>query len=219
MLAVWIQGDSEMGRIPNPFDVDVTPHDIFSNLDLGGMAHFEAHRNSGPGLWLDYAFMDLSKSYEFGSGGFISNQLGVYQGILEGFGMYRVPLEKGYIDFLGGVRWWHNAFDYTITVLNSRKTSRSIDWCDPVIGLRWTRPVTDRLAIRARADIGGFGWVSDFTSAIELGAIYDISKNWQLDVRVKSLWVDYVEGTKGTPSRFTYDTVNYGPILGMTYKF
>jgi hypothetical protein len=219
LLVLWISGDSEMGRISQSFDVDVTPHDIFSNLDMGGMAHFEAHRKQGLGVWLDYAFMDLSKSAEFGSEGFIRNQLGVYQGVMEAFATYRTPLAKGYIDYFAGARWWHNDFDYTVTVLDSHKTSRTIDWCDPIIGLRWTRPVSERWDVRARADVGGFSLASDFTSAVELGAIYDVSDNWKLDMRIKSMWVNYDDGKKGTPGRFTYNTVNYGPIIGMTYSF
>jgi len=35
----------------------------------------------------------------------------------------------------------------------------------------------------------------------------------------KSLWVDYEEGTEGTTDYFSYDTVNFGPILGITYRF
>lgn len=219
MLVLWISGDSEMGRIPQSFNVDVTPHDIFSNLDIGGMAHFEAHRKKGPGLWLDYAFMDLSKSSSFGEGGFIRNQLGVYQGVMEAFATYRTPLTKGYIDYFTGIRWWHNDFDYTISINDTRKFSRTIDWCDPIIGLRWTSPLTDRWNFKTRADIGGFSLASDFTSVIELGTTYDINKNWQLDMRLKSMWVNYDDGKPGTPSRFTYNTVNYGPIIGMTYIF
>jgi hypothetical protein len=60
---------------------------------------------------------------------------------------------------------------------------------------------------------------SDFTSAIEFGAMYDINKSWQLDMRLKSMWVNYDEGTRGNRDRFTYNTVNYGPILAVTYKF
>ena len=95
------------------------------------------------GVWSDYAFMDLSKSAEFVSEGFIRNQPGVYQGVMEAFATYRSPLAKGYIDYFAGARWWHNDFDYTVTVPDSRKTSRTIDWCDLIIGLRRTRPVSE----------------------------------------------------------------------------
>jgi hypothetical protein len=213
MLAVWIQGDSQMGRIPQDFDVDVGPDDIFSNLDLGGMAHFEAHEAGGVGLWLDYAFMDLSMSND---NGLIQSQTGVYQGIFELFGTYRVPLRKGSFDYFAGVRWWHNTFDFS---MNSLSASRTIDWYDPVVGIRWTTPIDEDWHFRVRADIGGFTLGSDFTSAVEVGMMYDINNKWQVDMRLKSLWVDYTEGKSETPDRFTYKTINFGPILGITYKF
>jgi outer membrane protein W len=72
-----------------------------------------------------------------------------------------------------------------------------------------------------RADVGGFGigTASDFTAAVELGALYDINEAWQLKMSFKSLWVDYEEGVEGTSDYFAYDTVNFGPIIGITYKF
>jgi len=219
MLAVWIQGDSQMGRVNQKFDVDVTPSDIFSNLKMGGMAHAEAHKNSGFGVWLDYAFMNLGIDSQSKSG-LIDNQLGVYQGILEAFVTYRTVLKYGNLDYFGGVRWWHNDFDYTLTTVNrSISSSKTIDWFDPVLGIRWIYPFAKSWSFKARGDIGGFGIASDFTSAIELGVMYDINENWQVDVRFKSLWVDYEEGTRGEKNRFTYKTVNYGPIIGMTYRF
>jgi hypothetical protein len=218
MLAVWIEGDSQMGRIPQKFNVDVTPDDIFSNLKTGGMAHIEAHQKTGFGVWFDYAFMNLGMGSNSQSG-LISNQLGVYQGILEAFATYRVPSKYGNIDYLGGVRWWHNKFDYTMTANSMYSTSKTIDWYDPVIGIRWIYPFNENWSFKARGDIGGFGIESDFTSVIELGVMYDITENWQVDVRLKSLWVDYETGQERTRDRFTYKTVNYGPIVGITYRF
>jgi len=218
MLAVWIKGDSQLGRLPQA-DVDVTPSDIFSNLNMGGMAHIEAHQRKGFGVWFDYAFMDLGIDSETGNG-LVEAQTGVYQGILEAFATYRVPLKVGTIDYFGGVRWWHNNFELDLNFANQNLSdSKTIDWYDPIIGVRWIYPISEDWNFKARGDIGGFSIGSKFTSAVELGAMYDITESWQVDVRFKSLWVDYEEGTEGTRGRFTYKTVNYGPIIGITYRF
>jgi hypothetical protein len=214
MLAVWIKGESQMGPSTQKLDLDVTPNDIFSNLKMGAMAHFEAHQNKGFGVWLDYAFMNLGEDVPL-----VRGELGIYQGILEAFGTYRVPLKTGTLDYFGGVRWWHNDFDLSYSVLNGGSASRTVDWYDPVVGVRWIYPFANDWSFKARGDIGGFGIGSDFTSVVELGVMYDITQNWQVDVRFKSLWVDYEEGTEGQRDRFTYDTANYGPIIGMTYRF
>jgi len=40
-----------------------------------------------------------------------------------------------------------------------------------------------------------------------------------LKMSFKSLWVDYEEGTAGEKDHFIYDTVNFGPIVGISYRF
>ncbi len=229
-LAIFIQGDASFGRdtlLPGGIDtvsgdIDETPSSIIDKLEMGAMAHFEAHQNSGWGLWLDYVFMNLGVGAAPDKD-FIKNvDVGIYQGILEAFATYRVPLEKGYMDYFGGVRWWHNEFDLALSsslpIFNGTK-HRTIDWYDPVLGARWTYPMNENWSFRVRGDVGGFGIESDFSAVIEIGALYDINEDWQVDLRFKSLWVDYEEGAKGTADYFAYDTVNFGPIIGITYKF
>jgi hypothetical protein len=228
-LAIWINGDATIGALPSG-KVDESPKSIIDKLEMGAMAHFEAHQNNGWGLWLDYVFMNLGmgatvdKSF-VNLDARLDTNIGIYQGILEAFATYRVPMEKGYMDYYGGVRWWHNAFDLktnlNISGIGSRikYRARTIDWYDPVLGARWTYPLNENWSFRVRGDVGGFGIQSDFSTAIEVGALYDINENWQVDLRFKSLWVDYEEGTEGTQDYFAYDTANFGPIIGITYKF
>ncbi len=233
-LAIFIQGDASLGRDPlfqNGIDiisgdVDETPKSIIDKLEMGAMAHFEAHQNSGWGLWLDYVFMNLGLGATTDESfvNVANANVGIYQGILEAFATYRVPMEKGYIDYFGGVRWWHNEFDLALSssiplpVLNGTK-HRTIDWYDPVLGARWTYPMNENWSFRVSGDVGGFGIQSDFSAVIEVGALYDINENWQVDLRFKSLWVDYEESTGGAADYFAYNTVNFGPIIGITYKF
>ena len=224
-LAIWIKGDAAIGVLPSG-KVDETPKSIIDKLEMGAMTHFEAHHDSGWGLWLDYVFMNLGmgatvdKSFVK-----IDANIGIYQGILEAFATYRVPMEKGYMDYYGGVRWWHNAFEINTDLIASNIGSRTkyreriIDWYDPVLGARWTFPINENWSFRVRGDVGGFGIQSNFSVAIEVGALYDISENWQVDLRFKSLWVDYEEDTEGTQDYFAYDTANFGPIIGITYRF
>jgi len=186
------------------------------------MVHYEGLASNGWGVWLDYAFMNLGFDTD---GVLIDGSTGFYQGILEAFIKYRSPLEVGYIEYYGGIRWWHNDFDFNfdLDLAGNRvplvNTSRTYDWYDPVIGARWTYPINEKWSFRLRGDVGGFGIASDFTAAIEAVALYDINEAWQVKMSFKSLWVDYEEGTEGTTDYFSYDTVNFGPILGITYRF
>jgi len=212
-LVIWMRGDTQISQMRDKADIDMTPSDIYGNLKMGGMFHYEGHAANGWGVWLDYAFMNLGFDSEHP---FIDGSTGFYQGILEAFVKYRSKLEIGYIDYYAGIRWWHNDIDMNYNLLNM---SGTYDWCDPVLGARWTYPVNEKWSLRLRADVGGFGMASDFTAAVETVALYNISEEWQLKMSFKSLWVDYEEGTEGTKDYFAYDTVNFGPIIGITYKF
>ena len=222
VLVMWMNGNTQISRMRNKATVDMDPDDIYGNLKLGAMVHYEGIASNGWGVWLDYAFMNLGFDTDKVM---IDGSTGFYQGILEAFVKYRSPLNVGYIDYYGGIRWWHNDInmDYNVDLglpkTLSPKWSGTYDWVDPVVGARWTYPLNDKWSVRLRGDIGGFGIASDFTAAIETVALYDINENWQLKMSFKSLWVDYEEGTKGTKDYFSYDTVNYGPIVGITYKF
>lgn len=221
-LGISIQGDSQISRMRNKADIDMGPDDVYGNLKLGAMVHYEGLASNGWGIWLDYAFMNLGFDTDKVM---INGSTGFYQGILEAFVKYRSPMEVGYIDYYGGIRWWHNDIDMDYNVdlglpkTLSVKWSGTYDWYDPVLGARWTYPVNDKWRFRLRGDIGGFGIASDFTAAIEAVALYDINEDWQLKMSFKSLWVDYEEGTEGTKDYFAYDTANFGPIIGLTYKF
>jgi len=219
MLAPWIEGDTSLGYHRTNFagdssienvPVDMSPKTIIDNLNSGLMAHFEAHHNSGWGAWLDYVYMDLAKDKSQ------ITELGMYQGIFEAFATYRVPLGNSYIDYIGGVRWWHMVMDLTIAGINKNRT---FDWYDPIIGAVWINPLNKKWDLRLRGDIGGFGLASKFTSAIEVGALYHISESWEVDMHLKALWVNYEQNSIGEYNRFVYDTVSYGPVVGITYKF
>jgi hypothetical protein len=221
-LGIYIQGDTKISRMQNKADIDMTPSDVYGNLKMGAMFHYEGLSSNGWGVWLDYAFMNLGFDTD---GVLIDGSTGFYQGIMEAFVKYRSPLEVGYIDYYGGIRWWHNDMDMNYNVdLGSYGThafnwNGIYDWYDPVLGARWTYPLNEKWSVRLRGDVGGFGIASDFTAAVEAVALYDINEEWQVKMSFKSLWVDYEEGTEGTADYFAYNTVNFGPILGITYKF
>jgi hypothetical protein len=103
-LVPSIDGDSSVGRVEGA-DIDIGPKDIVNNLDIGGMIQLEAHHESGYGFSLAYNFMDLSgdANRPLGPGKLKAD---IFQGILEGYGMYRVKTDKGPLGFYGGVRWW-----------------------------------------------------------------------------------------------------------------
>ena len=236
MLAPWIEGPTEVGYryrlLGQPQEasmnkkMQMSPSDVFDALKLGLMGHFDARYQEKWGIWLDYAFMNLAKSDSLPFDRTTGVYMGFYQGVFEGFVTYRTPLEKGVVDYYGGVRWWHNevrfSLDQNHPLVKLEEMDRDIDWYDPVIGAKWTYPLNESWDLTLRGDVGGFGIsdsTSDFSAVVEIGALYSMTPQWQMRVSFKSMWVDYTEGTAGKADRFVYDTVSYGPIVGIIYKF
>jgi len=215
LLISSMSGTSKIGRAPT-LEIDVDFGTILENLDIGAMAHFEAHNQNGWGLWLDYGFMDLSSDISGPVGGVTNAR--VRQGMLEAFGMYRQPLANGTIDYLAGIRWWDNDFDIDHQAIPGAINIEE-DWVDPVVGARWTTALNESWKFSMVGTIGGFGIASDLTASGSVGVKYVINDLLDLDLQYKALWADYESGTKGQAGYFAYDTTTYGPIIGLNFKF
>jgi hypothetical protein len=91
MLLPTISGDASVGIVEGA-EIDVGPDDILNNLEIGGMIQAEAYHVSGFGLSLSYNFMDLGSEASDPAGGELYDA-DIFQGILEGYGMYRYRLK------------------------------------------------------------------------------------------------------------------------------
>ena len=130
--------------------------------------------------------------------------------------MYRVNLENGSIDYTAGIRRWNLKIDAEISGLpNLRNTDN--DWVDGIVGVRWINNLSENWKFYVSGDVGTGG--SDFTASAVAGVRYTFNEWLDLDVQYKGLWVDYETGTANTLDYFKYDTVTYGPMLGLNFKF
>jgi len=216
LMLTNIEGDSKFGNVPTT-ELDVDFGTILDNLEMAAMVHFEAHHQSGWGLWIDYGFMKLANDIEPIDR---ISSVQVRQGVLEAFGMYRQGLSSGYIDYLAGIRWWDNDYDinYTLPLLGRTDTlSKEVDWVDAVVGARYTHILNENWKFRVHGDIGGGG--ADFTVSTSAGVIYTINDLLDVDLKYKATWVDYEEGTAGQRDHFVYNTVTHGLIVGLNFKF
>jgi len=99
--------------------------------------------------------------------------------------------------------------------------SGSVDWIDPFVGARVRQGLAPGHALTLRGDIGGFGVGSDFSWQVI--ATYDFAlRAWEryvLDgyVGYRALSVDYTRGSENT--RYEYDVLQHGPMLGATLEF
>lgn len=216
LMLTNIDGDSKFSKLPTT-ELAVDFGKIAENLEMAAMVHMEAHHQSGWGLWIDYGFMNLGND--------IVNidrisLVEVRQGVLEVMGLYRQNVSSGYIDYLAGIRWWDNDYDidYTLPKLGITDTfKKKVDWVDAVVGMRYTYILNESWKLRIHGDIGGGG--ADFTASTSAGVVYTINDLLDVDVKFKSTWVDYEEGTRGQRGYFLYDTVTYGSVIGLNFKF
>lgn len=162
---------------------------------------------------------------------------------VEGGAMYEVmswnSKAPGYapdtvIEVLAGGRYWHQELDVDVSLVGTLDVDGLIlargvaiaksgtqQWIDPFIGarLRYVPAPGEEIAIRG--DVGGFGAASKFTW--QALATY----NWLLCVHGpltidgyvgwRALSVDYETGEGH--SRYEFDVLQHGPVLGLTGRF
>ncbi|MBV1905445.1 MAG: hypothetical protein KUG75_05155 [Pseudomonadales bacterium] len=218
-MASSIEGDAGVGRATDA-EVNVDTETILENLDMAAMVHFEAYNTNGWGVILDYGFMDLSADISGPRDGIIDAR--VRQGVFEALLARRIELANGQFDTFVGIRWWDNDIEVEITPSvfpGPLDASVKEDWVDLLVGVRWNTDLSDKWKFQVRADIGGLGLQSDFTSSLSMGIRYKLSELLDLDLQYKGTWVDYKSGTRGQPEYYAYDTVTHGPIVGLIFKF
>lgn len=165
--------------------------------------------------------------------------------IIEAGGLYEfarwagAPGSSTAIDGLLGVRYWNSRvetnFDATGTVDFSRlgnalgrdlefgrsfaiARSGSLDWVDPVIGLRLRHQFTPSQQITLRGDVGGFG----FQNSFEWQAVAVYNYAWQFNgyqlaglVGYRALGVNWA----GAGSSNSVNLVLHGPVIGASVRF
>jgi hypothetical protein len=140
-------------------------------------------------------------------------------------------------DVLAGARWWHQEIDVSadltttltvggpdgLTISGNRAIAKSggIDWVDPFVGARVQHQLAPGQAIEIRGDVGGFGagsqfsWQAIATYNRPLCMVHGIPVDGYLGFRALS--ADFSQGSG--QSRFEWDNVIYGPVIGATMRF
>jgi len=219
ILASSIEGDASIGRVTG-VDIDTDFGDILDALDIGAMLHFEAIKSDKWGLIVDYGFMDLGGAVAVAADGVLAAD--VRQGVLEAFALRRFDRGSNTLDVFGGVRWWDNDLGATVDLMilpGTPSSSIEQDWVDLVLGARWKHPFNDKWDLALRADVGGFGVESDFTSAVATSVFWRFKANMALEMGYRALGVDFKTGTAQMPGYFAYDTVTHGPLVGVVFGF
>ncbi len=89
----------------------------------------------------------------------------------------------------------------------------SVDFVDPVLGVRGQWALGERWNLDLRVDIGGFGVGSEFST--QLGALfgYKLSKAWNLGLGYRGLAMNVDKDD------VEFDAQIWGPVFGVAYSF
>jgi hypothetical protein len=212
-MYVWttrLDGDITVHGNTAPVDIDFT--DIFDNLDFCFMGLVEV----GKGRWsfmTDLFYAKLSPSN--------STRLATFDTEIEQFiGNFAVFYrayedERSRIDIYGGARvnWMETDLDVRFRNGATLSTSGSKTWVDPIIGVRFNHDFTDKLFVRAVADVGGFNVSSDLTWQAMVALGYHLNDKVSVALGYRAIYTDYTSGD------ITYDVTSHGLLLGLNYRF
>ena len=206
--------DGSVGVVGQRAEVNASFRDLFRNLDFAMMGQFEARKGNWS-ILADGMYMSLSGERVTPSPFFGDIEVEVKETIIEPAVAYRVlRAERGSIDLVGGVRFWHVKTHLTFQprILPLVDVEGSKNWADPIVGARGSASLSPRVFVLGRFDVGGFGTASDFTGQAFGGVGFQVKPRVGLIGGYRYLRVDYAnEG-------FVFRTAMSGIMLGAKFK-
>ena len=140
------------------------------------------------------------------------------------------------LDVFAGARYWHSdttiSLDATATVdlpaLGLTRTAsgvveaaQTMEWTDPLVGLRLRHQFGPGREFQLRGDVGGFGVGSDSSWQVVGAYTWEIGEHhghmWHGAVGYRALSVDYSDGTGNQAEGF--DVTLHGPIVGVSLRW
>jgi hypothetical protein len=224
-LAAAMKGETGAGGITT--DIDMSFEDVWDVMDIGLMGVFEARK--GPWIFaLDAVYFRLkdeeTKSWT-GPQGIVTVEgaleATLVQQLYQGTVGYRVIDSKTKLDLTGGVRYTIVDNDFDLTLSSSgdlfpggqRSLSISESWADPVFGVRFIAPFSQKWSFFGYGDIGGFGIGSNITYQAIAGLRWQFSKVVSAKLAYRYLYQDYEDDD------FIWDMSYFGPLLGIGFSF
>ena len=190
-------------------EVDLSPSEIFSNLQFGIMGYFEA-RKAKWGVGVDSIYMALGTTLDQPSANVDFNQ-GAYT-----FMGLRKLNEK--VDLVFGMRWnvLSGKLDFKEAPLQGVFEGTK-QWVDPIVGLKLKQKLGNRFSFSLEGDIGGFGAGSDFAWQLFPSFGVNLGKSTTLGIGYRVLSMDYETGSD--EELFKYDVITSGIAIGAAFAF
>jgi hypothetical protein len=210
-MAVALDGDAQVGPLEVPVDVSLS--DFFDSLKFGALAAYRIEN----GEWSftgDVTYMNLGTTNRT-QGGRATASLDTEQTtVMLTVGRRVMP----HLEAQFSMAYFDVEADLRLTVLSLDTTvSRGADWWDPLVGLNFTYPISDKWGFTLRGDIGGFGIGSNLTWHGLTRFTYQQNDRLAWYVGYRAIAYDYEEG-RGRDF-LNYDLVQHGPGAGVAFSF
>jgi len=212
----WLASLHGTGGVGNrTTQVDESFSDIFHSLDFALMGLFEARKGKLFVLTdLEYVAISDDKATPGPLFSAVNAKFKTFIFDPEvGYRIYDDPDKGASVDVLGGIRVWHVSTDlaFSAGILPAIEVQGSRNWVDAVGGLRGKAPLSQKIFLTGKFDLGGGG--SKFTYQLFGGAGYGINEKVALIFGYRVLDVNY------NKNNFVYDMNQRGPIVGLGFKF
>jgi hypothetical protein len=135
--------------------------------------------------------------------------------------------------YAGGRIWWQhidaeiiasgtvNIFDLSFPRSGVVSASKTVDWVDPLVGIRLRHQFAPAWNLAISGDVGGFDVGSKFSWQVLAALDHEIYRSktitWSGMLGYKALSVDYSQGSG--LSLYKFDMTMHGPIFGVTARF
>ena len=231
----WLAGVSgESGVKGVVYHVDVSFDQLLNHLTHFPIALSINARYQRWEFWVDGQYIEVGTSATLPGLLFTDANVHIKNALAEGFVGYRlINCDNANLTLFAGTRWtylWGNLsiFDNgdarlvrlreLLGIQKRLDFSDSIDWVDPVVGLRLRHQFSPNQEIWMRGDVGGFGFQSNF----QWQAVGVYSYAWQFTgyqlaalVGYRALGVNYTN----TGNNNSVGLVLHGPIIGFSVRF
>jgi opacity protein-like surface antigen len=195
-------------------EAELSFSDALEELDFAFMGAFEARRGK-LSLFTDAMYFKLSPSQATPGGAYGSVSVETQMAVISGYAAYRVfEQDDVAIDLAGGFRWASLDSDVNLTAgtLPAQQFSNTEDWVDPVVGIRLSSQLSERVSATFFADYGGF---TDDSSTWQAVATIGYALNDRWTLRGGYRYMEFEREIDGRD--FSLD--QSGLLLGATYNF
>lgn len=209
--AIALEGESGVGNLT--VDVDKSFSDILDDLDMAFLVAYRARRDR-LSIMADFVYMDLGLDAA-GPRGNLRGHADVSQKAAEVDVGWNV--DERLVVF-AGARFVDVDADLEVrTPQQTFVADGGESWVDPVVGVLYELPLSEKWTGRLRVDAGGFGVGSEFSWQGIASLRWQASPSIGVVGAYRHMDIDYDDGDGR--DRFVYDMLISGPLLGVVFSF